>query len=143
MWKPVLDHGHVFGIHGHSHRLLTELSFEEQLCEIRESKVLLESSTGAPVKWFRPPYGLYNEDTMRVVKTLDLEMVLWHIASWDWKHSKDEECILENVFDHIGPGDIVLLHELPQTLRILPTLIRGIRNKGLNFSLPQTILSMK
>lgn len=138
-----MNHGHVIGSHGHSHRILTKLPFKEQLAELRKSKEQLECSIGSPIKWFRPPYGLYNEDTVRATKTLDLEMVLWHVASWDWKHPEDEECILENVLDHVGPGDIVLLHELPQTLKILPILIQEIHNKGLVFSSPHTMLNFK
>ncbi|MFC4769597.1 polysaccharide deacetylase family protein [Effusibacillus consociatus] len=142
-WIQVLDEGHLIGSHGHSHRILTKLSYEEQLREIHLSKEKLESLTGKSISWFRPAYGLYNEDTIKIAQRLNLEVVLWQIASWDWMHKKDEIEILDNVLENVAPGDIVLLHELPQTLKILPDLIQGIRAMGMKFSLPHTQLSLE
>lgn len=122
--------------------MLTNLSYEEQFREIACSKDKLESFTGQAIHWFRPAYGVYNEDTMAVMQRLQLKMVLWQIASWDWMHQEDPEKIADNVWKHVGPGDIVLLHELPQTVKILPALIHGIREKGLELARPYTSLRL-
>lgn len=139
----MLDEGHLIGSHGHSHRKLTSLSYEEQFSEIKRSKEILESVTGTTVHWFRPAFGLYDENTMKAVKQLNIKMVLWQIASWDWMHKKDEEKIVDNVVEHVSQGDLILLHELPQTLKILPNLIQGIREKGLDLAQPYTKLNLK
>lgn len=139
-WKPLLEEGHFLGSHAHSHQMLTKLSYEEQYLEMKLNKEILEILTGQPIPLFRPPHGLYNEDTMEVIRKLGYKIVLWRVSSWDWKHKDDEEMILENVLKHVSPGDIVLLHELPQTVKILPALIQDIRDKGLKLFLPHTAL---
>jgi peptidoglycan/xylan/chitin deacetylase (PgdA/CDA1 family) len=118
--------------------MLTKISYEEQLHDIAESKEKLEHLVGCPITWFRPPHGLYNEETIKVCNQLKLSVVLWNISSWDWKHASDQEKIIENVLTHVSPGDIILLHELPQTLNMLPTLIHGIREKGFHLAKPFT-----
>jgi peptidoglycan/xylan/chitin deacetylase (PgdA/CDA1 family) len=142
-YEYFMETGHQLGSHAHSHRILTELSFEEQYAEIMNSKVKLEDKIGRSIHWFRPPYGLYNEDTMLILNQLQMKMILWQIASWDWMHQQDEEKIIENVLNNVSPGDIVLLHELPQTVKILPKLIQGIREKGYILSKPHEILNFK
>lgn len=127
----LLKHGHHLGSHAHTHQMLTKQPYENQLSEIKDSKEILEKQFGSRIKYFRPPYGLYNEDTMAILDQLDMNIVLWQIASWDWMHEADPNQIIENVIDHVTPGDIILLHELEQTVEILPELITRIREKGL------------
>ncbi|MBP3950725.1 polysaccharide deacetylase family protein [Bacillus suaedae] len=141
--EKVLSDGHLIGTHSHSHRILTELSYEEQYNEMLKSKILLEQALHEPIRLFRPPYGLYNDETFKVAKALNLEIVLWSVASWDWKHPKDPHQIIENVVDHIEAGHTVLLHELPQTVTILDSLIREIRKKNLTFSSPHTVVQLE
>lgn len=138
-----MESGHQIGSHAHSHRILTKLSYEEQYAEIKYSKDKLEAKIGESIHWFRPPYGLYNEDTMSILNQLQMKMILWQIASWDWMHQQDEEKIIENILNYVKPGDIVLLHELPQTVDILPKLIHGIRKKGYKLSKPDEVLNFK
>ncbi|HEX7064204.1 MAG TPA: polysaccharide deacetylase family protein [Bacillales bacterium] len=138
----VLDEGHLIGSHAHSHPKLPDLSYEEQLEEIRKSKERLEKLMGRGITRFRPPYGLYNEDTMKIAEELGLEVVLWKVASWDWQHETNEKQIVENVREHTEAGDIVLLHELPQTVKVLPKLIDQLRRKGLALSRPHTHLNL-
>jgi peptidoglycan/xylan/chitin deacetylase (PgdA/CDA1 family) len=141
-WQRVLSGGHVIGTHSHSHQKLPDLPYDQQYREIQTSKEVLESAIGKTINWFRPPYGLYSEDTMKAAEKLDLDVVLWQVASWDWKHEEDEEMILENVLGHVSAGDIVLLHELPQTVRILPSLIKALREKGFKLSVPHSEINL-
>lgn len=128
-YPSLVDEGHIIGSHSHSHPMLTNLSYEEQFHDIAKSKEKLEQLVDYPITWFRPPHGLYNEETIKVCNQLDLRVIMWNISSWDWKHASDKEKILENILVHVSPGDIILLHELPQTLSILPSLIHEIRKK--------------
>ncbi|HET7521936.1 MAG TPA: polysaccharide deacetylase family protein [Bacillales bacterium] len=142
-WQRVLDEGHLLGSHAHSHPMLTELSYEAQLEEMETSINILEQLTGESVRWFRPPYGLYNEDTIKIAEKLNLDIVLWQVASWDWQHETNEDRIIENVREYTGPGDLVLLHELPQTVNVLRELIGTLRQKGIRLSRPYTALRMR
>lgn len=133
-WKRVLDEGHLIGSHGIKHANLVKFTLEEQLHEIATSKQIIESITGTPVQYFRPPFGQFNEDTLTAVKQLDLTLVMWRVASMDWELKGHPEAIIDNIMDHLEDGAILLLHELKQTVTILPELIRRIKQAGYTFT---------
>ncbi|WP_228027700.1 polysaccharide deacetylase family protein [Bacillus fonticola] len=134
-WRRMLDDGHLIGTHTTKHRNLVQLSYEEQYLEIKNSKEKIEKITGIDVQYFRPPFGQYNEDTIKAAKELNVTPIMWRVASLDWELKEDPEQIITNVVENLEDGAIILLHELQQTLDVLPELIRAIRAKGYRFSL--------
>lgn len=109
--------------------------YEKQYQDIRNSVIKIETITGNQIKYFRPPFGQFNNDTIKIAKELNLTPVLWRIASMDWELKNNPEQILLNVVENLEDGAIILLHELTQTLEILPPLIKVIKEKGYAFRL--------
>lgn len=134
-WKRVLDGGHKIGTHAHNHTNLTNLSFDEQYRQVKTSINIIEKVTGQKVEYFRPPFGQYNEDTIAILKELQLVPTMWEISSYDWDNKKNPEKIVSNVVDNIIDGSIILLHELKQTAEVLEQLIDEVRQKGFEFTL--------
>jgi len=134
-WRRVLDEGHMIGSHSFRHPDLRKMEYHEQYDEIFKSKQKLEQTISQPIRYFRPPFGQYNDITLEVLKELDLTPVMWSIASMDWELKAHPEQIVSNVVLNLEEGAIILLHELQQTLLVLPELIRQIRNAGYSFSL--------
>ncbi|MRG86166.1 polysaccharide deacetylase family protein [Salinibacillus xinjiangensis] len=134
-WKRVLEEGHQIGTHSSKHVNLVNLPYENQLKDIKQSVEQIEGITGQPVKFFRPPFGQYNDDTIQIAHELDLKPVLWRISSMDWELKGNPGLIINNVVENLEDGAIILLHELSQTLEILPDLIEGIREQGYQFTL--------
>ncbi len=132
-WQRVLDEGHDIGTHSRKHLNLTKLSYKEQFQDIASSKSKIEQITKHKIKYFRPPFGQFNEDTMAVAKTLGLTPVMWRISSMDWELKDNPQKIITNVLEHLEDGAIILLHELKQTLEALPELITEIKAKGFHF----------
>ncbi|KAA0550005.1 polysaccharide deacetylase family protein [Bacillus sp. BGMRC 2118] len=133
-WKRLLADGHILGSHAHNHKNLTKLNREEQYHQLYSSKLIVEKVTGTEITYFRPPFGQYNEDTMKILKDLGMTPVMWDISSYDWE-LKEPKRITSNILDHVQEGSIILLHELEQTVEALPSIIEGIREKGLSFEL--------
>lgn len=134
-WKRVLNEGHLIGTHTTKHLNLVKQTYENQYQDIRNSVKTIETITGDKVKYFRPPFGQYNNDTIKAAKKLNLTPVLWRVASMDWELQGNPEQIILNVVDNLEDGAIILLHELTQTLEVLPTLIKAIKEKGYEFTL--------
>ncbi len=134
-WKRVIQEGHVIASHAHNHKNLTTLPKSEQYKQIKTSVDKIRKITGDNVHYFRPPYGQYNEETMDILKELGLLPVMWQIAACDWENKHTPERIVANVVGHCRPGSIILLHELEQTLTVLPQLIDTIRREGFEFAL--------
>ena len=135
-WKRVLEEGHIIGTHTTKHRNLIKLTEAEQYKELHSSKMKIETITGSSINYFRPPYGQYNDTTIKAAKELGLQPVMWKIASMDWHHKENPEEILSCVLENLQDGAIILLHELTQTVKILPELIKQIKAKDYEITLP-------
>ena len=134
-WHRLLADGHQIGTHSIRHRNLVKLSYEQQFNELLNSRLKIEHITGQKVSFFRPPFGQYNQDTLKAARKLNLTPVLWRISSMDWELKDDPQQIISYVIENLEDGAIILLHELKQTVEILPKLIQEIRKKGYQFSL--------
>ena len=71
--KEMEKHGISFGSHTMNHQILTELSKNESLFEICESKKMLELRLGHKVKSFCYPNGNFNEGIIEQVKACGYE----------------------------------------------------------------------
>ncbi len=134
-WKRVLEEGHIIGSHAANHKNLARLTKEQQYKQIKFSIDKIEEITRTKVRYFRPPFGQYNEDTISILHELGLVPVMWEITSFDWENKSTPETIIHNVVEHVQDGSVILLHELKQTVTALPQIIDGIREKGFEFTL--------
>jgi peptidoglycan/xylan/chitin deacetylase (PgdA/CDA1 family) len=134
-WKRVLNEGHQIGTHSTKHLNFQNLSYDEQYKDLYNSVKKIEDITGIRVKHFRPPFGQYNEDTIIAAEKLKLKTVMWRISSMDWELKEKPEQIVSNITDNLEDGAIILLHELHQTVSVLPLIIKEIKRKGFTFSL--------
>jgi len=108
--REVVDAGHEVGGHGWSHLNLTETSLAETRHEIEHGNEVIEERTGVPVRVFRPPYGRFGQEAVRVLARSRPDMIVWSVTrgplSW-----RDPRHISSHVLGTMGPGDIVDLHD--------------------------------
>ncbi|WP_432055036.1 polysaccharide deacetylase family protein [Streptomyces sp. bgisy022] len=95
------------GLHNHTlhHPYLPKLSYEQQKREICGMQRVIEKRYGERPVLFRPPFGNYNKDTLRVAKSCGITHVpLWNeevfADRWDYREWDRK----------LRPGDIVLSH---------------------------------
>jgi peptidoglycan-N-acetylglucosamine deacetylase len=77
--------GHLIGNHSWSHPNLALSStsrIEQELCRTSQA---IEQITGAPVRFFRPPFGARRPAVLRIAKRLGLTPVLWNAMTSDWE----------------------------------------------------------
>ena len=84
--RQIAAQGHVIGCHSWSHRRLSTASVRSIEEEITRGKEALEQITGAPIRFFRPPYGARRPATLRIARRLGLVPVLWNAMTSDWKN---------------------------------------------------------
>ncbi|MBA1333913.1 MAG: putative polysaccharide deacetylase [Firmicutes bacterium] len=125
----IAESGHIIGNHGYSHRDHSRLSYEENLQEIRRTQDELESVIGYKPKFFAPPSGAFNKDTLRAAGELGCKVILWSIDTIDWKRDGTDK-IIKRVFNKLHNGGIILMHPTDQTVEALPVIIKEIRNQG-------------
>lgn len=124
----------AFGSHTTSHARLSELGPDAQRREIVGGAATVGGATGHRPRLFRPPYGAYDDATLRVLRRERALMVLWTYSAYDWKHP-DADYIARRVLRLARPGAIVLMHDAGgvtrvPTLQALPRIVHGLRRKG-------------
>ena len=62
-----------FGAHTLNHVCLSDIDLDTARKEISESKAIIEKNLGAEVKHFAYPYGLLNEQVVKLVKEAGFE----------------------------------------------------------------------
>lgn len=88
--RQIAGAGHLIGNHSWSHpdlALASRSRIHEELARTRET---LEQITGAPVRYFRPPYGSRRPATLAIARELGLTPVLWNAMTTDWSESSGE-----------------------------------------------------
>ena len=122
------------GSHTISHARLSTLGPDAQESEIVGGARAVAQATGHKPRLFRPPYGAYDDATLRVLRREQALMVLWTYSAYDWKHP-DADYIADRVLRLARPGAIVLMHDAggftrAPTLKALPRIVRGLRRRG-------------
>ncbi|MFF5633924.1 polysaccharide deacetylase family protein [Streptomyces sp. NPDC012825] len=94
-------------LHNHTlnHRYLPGLSYARQEREICGMQDVIEKRFGKRPELFRPPYGNYNDDTLRAARSCGIRAVpLWAAEAFpdrmEWREWDRD----------LHPGDIVLTH---------------------------------
>jgi peptidoglycan/xylan/chitin deacetylase (PgdA/CDA1 family) len=86
----------------------------------------------------RPPCGVRTPAYFAAARSLGLRTVQWDVAGFDWKRH-DAERIARDVLRAARAGSIILLHDgdsdgkrdRRQTIKALPLIIEGLRERGL------------
>lgn len=132
--------GHELGNHGYSHSRLTALSAEAVRREISRTQEAVKAAANVTPRWFRPPYGSYNDEVRQIAKEEGATTVLWTLNPDDWRNP-GQAAIVQRVTSGAKDGAIVLLHVREQTARALPALIEGLRSRGYELVLLSALFS--
>ena len=105
--RELVARGHEIGNHSATHPHMASLTRAQIGEELRRCSDLVASITGTPTTLFRPPYGEYNDDVVRVSREMGYECVQWNVDSLDWKNLGKENMVRQCT-KSVNPGDIVL-----------------------------------
>jgi peptidoglycan/xylan/chitin deacetylase (PgdA/CDA1 family) len=108
--RELAQAGHVVGNHTFSHPNLIFASARETKTQLRDCQQVLTDAVGEHSRLFRPPFGGRRPGTLKIVRALGLEPVMWNVTGWDWK-GKPAEYVEKKVSEQIRGGDVILLHD--------------------------------
>jgi len=133
--------GHVIGNHTDTHKNAWFLTPWQTSREITAATRTLEDLTGAPVCFFRPPWGRFNLWQRLVLRRMHLTPVLWTFTARDWRAGQRTAEIGAALLANAQSGGIVLLHdsggakEAPDnTLRALTEVLPRLSASGFTFT---------
>ncbi|MGW0967002.1 polysaccharide deacetylase family protein [Streptomyces sp. NPDC002516] len=104
-FRRMRDRGITLNNHTLHHPYLPALSYERQKHEICGMQDVMEKEFGRRPTVFRPPYGNYDQDTLRAAKSCGIRYApIWNeevfVDHWEYREEDQD----------LHPGDIVLTH---------------------------------
>ena len=131
--KAEIAAGHTVCDHTFHHVNLTQLPVESMLTEWKANQDAVQSLTGQPVHYCRPPGGNYNNNVMDAAASLGMITVLWTDNPGDYLRPS-VSVIEQRVLENASNGGIILLHDgVQQTVDALPSIIRKLKERGYQF----------
>lgn len=128
--KLIDDAGFDIGTHSNTHPKMSTLSSEQVKNELTKSMELITNITGKEVKFFRAPFGDYNDNLISIAGSLGLKTIQWDVDSLDWKGLSAEE-ILTRIKNSVKNGSIILCHNnSDHILEALPLIISYLKSEG-------------
>ncbi len=128
--KEISDAGFDIGTHSNTHPKMSTLSSNQMASELSTSMELITKITGNPIRFFRPPFGDYNNQLLTTAAGLGLQTIQWDVDSLDWKGLSGEQ-ILERVKQSVTNGSIILCHNnSDHILDALPLVISYLKAEG-------------
>ena len=137
--RRMAKEGQIVGNHTMNHPDMSAVpsreAFEKELQGVEK---LYTDITGQTLpKFYRPPQGLYSEETLKMAKDLGYKTVFWSLAYADWNNDSqlDPEEAVEKLNKRVHDGAVVLLHSTSKTnAEILDRLITGWKDMGYRFA---------
>ncbi|AXH99037.1 hypothetical protein DV702_04385 [Sporosarcina sp. PTS2304] len=142
MVKTIYAEGHEIGNHAYSHPDLNKSSIEETRNELTKTNDVIKEAIDIKPKWFAPPSGSFNQQTIDVAHELGMKTILWTVDTVDWK-KPDPTQMVHRVLSEIDKGSMVLMHPTPAAEEGLPAIIQGIQKKKLRLGTVSDLMSEK
>ncbi len=128
--KEIDEAGIEIGTHSNTHPKMSTLSAGQIKNELKVSSDMITNITGKPVKFFRPPFGDYNDTLLNSADAMGLKTIQWDVDSLDWKGLSANE-ILSRVKSGVKNGSIILFHNnSDHILEALPLIIDYLKQEG-------------
>ncbi len=129
--KEIYARGHQVANHSENHPHLTKADSKTLCDEIDLTARKIENLIGEYPRYFRAPFGEYDNVLINALKERGSTCIQWSIDSLDWKGISGKE-IADRVSSKIKSGDIVLFHNnSDHILDALPLIIMTLENKSL------------
>lgn len=130
----ILADGHEIGNHSWSHPNLKRLGYDRQTEQIAATDRVLRAHGATPF-YFRPPYGAFDENTLKVAENLGLSIMLWSLDSKDWKKPPEDYARIGSTRGTVyEPGElrgIFLFHDIHRsTVDDFPKIVADLRAGG-------------
>ncbi|CAH0119861.1 MULTISPECIES: polysaccharide deacetylase family protein [unclassified Paenibacillus] len=138
--KMIQERGHELENHAYSHKDMSKLSREQAVQEIVKTKKLLEEELNVQNRWFAPPSGDFDMETVQIAHELGLKTVLWTLDTVDWNNPSPES-VVQKISRHVEPGSLILMHPTKSSSQALLGMIREIKRKGYSLGTVSQTLS--
>jgi peptidoglycan/xylan/chitin deacetylase (PgdA/CDA1 family) len=108
--REALARGHELALHGFEHVRHETLPGRMARDDVARAIGTFQAAVGRSPRFFRPPYGRFNEHSYEACSDLGLEPVYWSAWGLDWEAIAADR-VADTVCRDLDDGAIVLLHD--------------------------------
>jgi peptidoglycan-N-acetylglucosamine deacetylase len=142
--SEIAARGYPIGDHTEGHAPMGRLSPKDQRAQLLGQIAALKPYGASFPRLFRPPYGSWDQATLRLLHKFRMLMVLWTVDTNDYRRP-GVAAIVHSAVAGARPGAIILLHDAggdrAQTVAALPKIIAALRARGYRFvTIPRLLL---
>ena len=138
--KREKEEGHEIGNHTYTHINAAKTSKEKIENEVIKTQEVIKEVIGEYPTIFRPPYRALSRDLCEIVKSKDMNIILWsNIDVRDWSNPGVNN-IVSTIENKVENGNIIILHDYntvrnnkSQTIQALEIVIPKLKEKGYKF----------
>ena len=134
-FSSFIQAGSAIEDHAVNHLQMSYLTYEDQKREICDEADIQERQFGRRPVLFRPPYGDYDQNTLRAAADCGMKAVVTWIAK------ANNGSMQYQIGDHLRPGDIVLMHFRAEFQKDLSAFVTAQDAAGLHTVLLESWLS--
>lgn len=136
--KRMTNDGHFVCNHTSKHLDISKVKDKSEIeMQLNKLEDLYKELTGKEMKkYFRPPEGRFNKESIAYINELGYKTVFWSFAYEDWDNQKQPspEKAKEKIFTNLHNGEIMLLHPTSKTNAvILKDIIVELKKRGYRF----------
>jgi peptidoglycan/xylan/chitin deacetylase (PgdA/CDA1 family) len=140
--REAASRGHELALHGHAHVRHSELPGRSAADDVARGVGVFEVAAGRRPRFFRPPYGAFNDASYEACADLGLQPVYWSAWGLDWEDIAAER-IADLVTRDLADGAIVLLHDSSRyaprpsaaaTAEAIPAIAAAASERGLKLA---------
>jgi peptidoglycan/xylan/chitin deacetylase (PgdA/CDA1 family) len=137
--------GHEVAVHCDRHRNLLRLSPPQVRRDLARAEAVIASATGAPLRLYRPPYGVLTTAGLAHARRRGWQTLLWTRWGHDWRARATPASIAAEATADLRGGEVILLHDADhysapgswqRTVAALSRVIEEIDRAGLTVGAP-------
>lgn len=140
--KSIYTANHEIGNHAYSHPDLKRFNRKQTIEELTKTNDIIRETINVTPKWFAPPSGSFNEETVIVASELSMHTILWTVDTIDWRNPNTAEMV-HRVVSEVHPGAMILMHPTQSSAEGLDQMIQAIKKKGYTIGTVSTMMDEK
>ena len=108
--REITGRGHLLGNHTMTHLRLLLAGEDVVTREIEDAARVIEDTAGMRPRHVRPPFGLFDFTTLRVVRERGETLVCWTALAGDYRDISARR-MLENITPFVRAGAVLVFHD--------------------------------
>lgn len=132
--------------HSYSHANFKKLKEEDIILDVEKNHNIIKEVTGREPRFFRFPYGEYNDENLKIIERMGYKVVHWSFPSGDPDRTVTKEQLISGVLKNLRSGNIIIFHINGrgwQTKFAFPEIVKKLKEEGYRFYLLKDCFPMK